>query len=277
MTSGDGAVDAVRRQSAADVVGARQQHDHLRIDAIELAVLQPPQDVLDAVGAPAEVRRVPSEEVLLPVLQQLRIVGGAPAPRDGVAFEIDVDARPAWLCREVPRAPSGNSCPCSRDRLVGRNASAPAAARPSPCRPGCILTGVPPDCVCCRNLSAHGMKYFQFGPSVCPPSCCRQASCPSSKRYVHRRHLLGVIVVRHAQVLRAQQPEHRLRGHGGHEAALMIEPLGVALLRHAVADEGQARRAQRDQFVRVDRKVAGVLLPNVASEAPYFRKLPAIQ
>jgi hypothetical protein len=25
--------------------------------------------------------------------------------------------------------------------------------------------------VCFRNLSAHGMKYFQFGPSVCPPSC----------------------------------------------------------------------------------------------------------
>src|SRR5258708_12686947 len=24
------------------------------------------------------------------------------------------------------------------------------------------------------------MKYFQFGPSVCPPSCCRHASCPSS-------------------------------------------------------------------------------------------------
>src|SRR6185436_13357126 len=28
--------------------------------------------------------------------------------------------------------------------------------------------------------SAHGMKYFQFGPSVCPPSCWRQASWPSS-------------------------------------------------------------------------------------------------
>src|SRR5206468_11193839 len=31
------------------------------------------------------------------------------------------------------------------------------------------------------NLSAHGMKYFQFGPSVWPPSCCRHASCPSRR------------------------------------------------------------------------------------------------
>ena len=26
---------------------------------------------------------------------------------------------------------------------------------------------------------AQGMKYFQFGASVCPPSCCRHASSPS--------------------------------------------------------------------------------------------------
>jgi hypothetical protein len=30
-------------------------------------------------------------------------------------------------------------------------------------------------------FSAHGMKYFQFGPSVWPPSCCRHASCPSRR------------------------------------------------------------------------------------------------
>ncbi len=31
-----------------------------------------------------------------------------------------------------------------------------------------------------KFLSAQAMKYFQLGPSVCPPSCWRQASCPSS-------------------------------------------------------------------------------------------------
>ena len=40
-----------------------------------------------------------------------------------------------------------------------------------------------------------------------------------------------------------------------HEAALMIQPLRVALFGHAVTDEGQARRAQRDQLVRVDREI----------------------
>ena len=46
----------------------------------------------DAVGAPAEIGRVPAVEVLLPVLEELRVVGGSPAAGDGVAFEVDVDA-----------------------------------------------------------------------------------------------------------------------------------------------------------------------------------------
>jgi hypothetical protein len=46
------------------------------------------------------------------------------------------------------------------------------------------LSGFPNDIydggVCPMNLSAHSMKYFMFGASVWPPSCCRHASCPSS-------------------------------------------------------------------------------------------------
>ena len=34
------------------------------------------------------------------------------------------------------------------------------------------------------NLSAHWMKYFIFGASVWPPSCCRQASWPSSSPWL---------------------------------------------------------------------------------------------
>ena len=76
---------------------------------------------------------------------------------------------------------------------------------------------------------------------------------------VHGRHLLGRVVVGAAEVLRAEQTEHRLRRDRGHEAALMIEPLRVALLGNAVAHEREPRRAERDQLVRVDRNVAGVL------------------
>ena len=39
----------------------------------------------------------------------------------------------------------------------------------------------------------------------------------------------------------------------------MIEPLRVALLRDAVADEGEARCAEGDEFIRIDGDVAGSL------------------
>jgi len=47
-------------------------------------------------------------------------------------------------------------------------------------RPEAYLDPVLTDDECLRNVSAQGMKYFQFGPSVWPPSCWRHASCPSS-------------------------------------------------------------------------------------------------
>ena len=39
----------------ADVVGADHQHDDLGVDPVDLAVLEPPEDVLGAVAADAEV------------------------------------------------------------------------------------------------------------------------------------------------------------------------------------------------------------------------------
>ena len=58
----------------------------------------------------------------------------------------------------------------------------------------------------------------------------------------------------------------------------MVEPVGVAFLGNAVADEGEARGAEGDEFVGVDGEVGReLLLPKVASEAPYLMKLPAIQ
>jgi hypothetical protein len=43
-----------------------------------------------------------------------------------------------------------------------------------------------------------------------------------------------------------------LSRHNGHVAALLIEPLRIAALRNAVAEERQARSAQREQLVRID-------------------------
>src|SRR5215471_21689944 len=54
-------------------------------------------------------------------------------------------------------------------------------------------------------------------------------------------HLFRVVIVRTSEVLRAEQPEYRLRCDCSHKAALMIEPSGVTLLRHSVTYERQPR------------------------------------
>ena len=43
------------RRAAADVVGAGQYHDHLRLDAVQFAVREAPEDVLRRVGAPPKL------------------------------------------------------------------------------------------------------------------------------------------------------------------------------------------------------------------------------
>ena len=55
---------------AGQVVGAGLQHDHLRRDTIELAVLQAPEDVLSRIAAPAKVGRIPAVKVPFPVREE---------------------------------------------------------------------------------------------------------------------------------------------------------------------------------------------------------------
>src|SRR3546814_14525773 len=64
---------------AADVVGAGEEHDHLGVHAVEFTVLQTPENVLRAVGAPAEIAGVPAVEVRFPIREQLRVVRRTPA------------------------------------------------------------------------------------------------------------------------------------------------------------------------------------------------------
>src|SRR5215203_4574652 len=75
---------------------------------------------------------------------------------------------------------------------------------------------------------------------------------------VHRGHALLHVVVGDAEGLRTEQAERRLRRDGGHVAPLLVEPLRIALLGNAVADEGETRCAERDELVRVDGNVARV-------------------
>ena len=155
-------VVASGRHGRAHVVGTGEQNDDLWVDAVQFAVFQAPQDVLHGVGAPAEIGRIPAEEILLPVGQQLGVVGCAPAARDRVALEIDVDAALVGLLEQLSVRSAWSSGPFAR----------------LPCRPGCAPAWME---YCLRNLSAQAIKYFQLGPSVWPPSCWRQASWPSSR------------------------------------------------------------------------------------------------
>src|SRR6185295_8494394 len=88
-------------RAVTDIIRAGQQYNHFWVDAVEFTIFEAPQDVLNGVGAPAEIRRVPTEEVLFPVGEHVRIIRGAPAADDGVAFEVDVDTALARLFQEL--------------------------------------------------------------------------------------------------------------------------------------------------------------------------------
>ena len=149
-----------------------------------------------------KLRRVPAEEILPPVRQKVGIVGRAPAAGDRIADEVDVDAARSRLLEQLRMRASSSSdrcgvrldprcrsirhgCRALRRRLWfpdrrGDRATCHQQDR-QPC-PGLHRTSlVVAAGACPRNLSAHGMKYFQFGPSVWPPSCWRHASWPSSR------------------------------------------------------------------------------------------------
>jgi len=53
--------------SAPEVVGARKYDDDLGVYLVELAIFQPPENVLDRVRTPAEVGSIPTKEVLPPI------------------------------------------------------------------------------------------------------------------------------------------------------------------------------------------------------------------
>ena len=82
------------RRFVADVVRTGEHDDDLRIDIIQLSLVETPENVLRGVATPAEVGSVPAKEILPPVHQKLAVlfVAGSPTPRDRVAFEIDVYA-----------------------------------------------------------------------------------------------------------------------------------------------------------------------------------------
>src|SRR5688572_25747883 len=76
--------------------------------------------------------------------------------------------------------------------------------------------------------------------------------------HVDCRHLLRLVVVGLAEVFCTQKPEHRTGGNRSHIAALLIQPLRVASLGHAVTDKSQARCTKSDELVCINGNVTGI-------------------
>src|SRR5579863_10012002 len=109
-----------------------------------------------------------------------------------------------------------------------------------------------------RLLLGRRMPDFFIGPLQEPLHVRRvgvpaivlaPGKVPIEQTLIHRRHLRGAVVAFHIQALGAEQGENAARVHGGHPAALMVEPVRIALFGNAVADEREPRSTERDKLV----------------------------
>src|SRR6185437_7248006 len=107
--------DLVRRIGAA-VVGADHQHDDFRINAVEFAVFNAPENVLGAIPADAEIGGVTRTVKLLPDVFSTT----APKIRDGIAHEEKIDVAGFGLLNKplMPRHPARRTRDWSRGRVV---------------------------------------------------------------------------------------------------------------------------------------------------------------
>src|SRR5437764_7823716 len=168
---------------------------------------------------------------------------------------------------ELPSALSGSNAlmawpGVASMRTVWANAAVASAVKRNAIwadlRAAVMTSNSPPHEPVCPLEEVLQVRGIGVAPIVLPPG-----QLAVQEPDVHGRHRLRAVVVGDAQILRAEQLEDGARRHGGHVAPAVVQPARVALLRHAVADEGEAGRAQRDQLVRVDGKVGGRLGPAV--------------
>src|ERR1022692_2631389 len=74
---------------------------------------------------------------------------------------------------------------------------------------------------------------------------------------VDRRHLSSPVAAFHIESFGPQQCKYTACIHSGHEAPLVVEPPGIALLWISVADEGEAGSTESNEFIGIGRDVAG--------------------
>ena len=135
-------VSVGRPVHAAEIVGADQDHRDLRRDAVDLAMLDAPEQMRGRVALEAEIERVAIAVEALPDRREILPRGRAvmlPVLRDGVAEEDEIDRMPRAAPRASPRAARATrACPCARSawRRAGharrRRAAAAASSEAEP-------------------------------------------------------------------------------------------------------------------------------------------------
>src|SRR5215204_200807 len=93
------------------------------------------------------------------------------------------------------------------------------------------------------------------------------------KANIDRRHLRSAVAVLLAEVPGAEEAEHGTSRDCRHVTALMIEPVCVALLGDAVADEHPSRCDERDELMRIDGDIVGGFCPEDRFGGSVFQEI----
>ena len=86
-----------------------------------------------------------------------------------------------------------------------------------------------------------------------------------------------MIVLGNSEAVNSEEFEDAARVNRRHVAALLVEPFGVAAFGNAVLMNARRGAQRAISWFESTGMSPGVLLPNVAWDAPYFIKFPAIQ
>ena len=90
---------------------------------------------------------------------------------------------------------------------------------------------------------------------------------------IDRGHFGELVLVFVTDVLDPEQTKYGTRGNGSHVTALLIKPVGISLFGDSITDESGARSTKRDQLMRVDRDIAGVLAAKRCIGGPVLQEV----
>ncbi len=80
-------------------------------DSLKLTILHAPQNIVGGIAPPTEVGCIPTMKVLVPVSQEIGVVGGAPTSGNRITNEVHIDRAlidPSPTVADVPKLNLGH-------------------------------------------------------------------------------------------------------------------------------------------------------------------------